>query len=77
MTQTMIVMNVPFLTWCVIVFGVIAIILCRVGRHVYLEHKGSARRTPLFSIGSEREEFFIPGDKPVYSNEDDDDAYDD
>lgn len=73
----LITMNVPFVTWCVIVFAVVAIILGRACRHIYLGHKGTGRRVPLFSMGQEREEFFVPGDKSVYSKDDYDDPYDD
>ncbi len=70
-------MNVPFVTWCVIVFAVVAIIIGRVVRHICIGGKSGNRKVPLFSLGREREEFFIPGDKPVYSKDDYDDPYDD
>ena len=69
-------MNVPFVTWCVIVLAVVAIIIGRVARHIYLGGKSGNRRVPLFSVGREREEFFIPGDRPVYSEDAYDDTYD-
>ncbi|MDE7141760.1 MAG: hypothetical protein K2O33_02565 [Muribaculaceae bacterium] len=70
-------MNVPFVTWCVIVFAVIAIVAGRALRHVWLDQRKAGRRMPLFGMGQEREEFFVPGDKPVYSKDDYDDPYDD
>lgn len=73
----MIAMNVPFITWCVIVFAVVALISVRVISHLRESRKKSMRHIPLFSIGREREEFFVPGDKPIYSKDDFDDPYDD
>lgn len=77
MTAMLVSMNVPFVTWCVIVLAVIAIIAGRVCRHANLARKGERRSVPLFGVGEEREEFFVPGDRPVYSKDDYDDTYDD
>lgn len=70
-------MSVPFITWCVIVFAVVALISGRVIYHLHESHKKSVRHIPLFSIGRESEEFFVPGDRSVYSKDDFDDPYDD
>lgn len=77
MATMLISMNTPFITWCVIVLAVIAVIAARVGHHIYVGRKDGTRRVPLFSMSQEREEFFVPGDKPVYSKDDYDDPYDD
>lgn len=65
----MITLNVPLITWCVIAFAMVALIIVRVS---HKPHHSSMHHAHLFEIGSEREEFFIPGDRIV----NDDTAYD-
>lgn len=67
----MVALNIPLLTWCVIAFAMVALIIIRVC------HKNYSQVNPrrhLFEIGKEREEFFIPGDRlesqEVYDDED-------
>lgn len=58
--------NVPLITWCVIAAFAAVLLLAR----VVSEMRGhrARRRTPLFSIGAEWEEFYVPGDK-IYRND--------
>lgn len=60
--------NIPLVTWCVVLAAVFVLILIRLlhkdrhsHRHVHLHHR-------VLEIGSEREEFYLPGD--VVSNKD-------
>lgn len=62
-------MNYPLLTWCCVV-GIIVLLI--IVRSAYAIGMGRRGRRPLFEIGSEREEFFVPGD-PVKASDDDDD----
>ncbi len=66
----MIALNVPLVTWCVIAVAMLTLIIVRLCQN---NHKHGARRRHLIEIGSEREEFFVPGDRPVNK----DDRYDD
>ncbi|MCM1356343.1 MAG: hypothetical protein NC212_08065 [Staphylococcus sp.] len=60
----MITLNVPLVTWFVIAFAMLALVIVRAFLKTNSHHTGS-RRHHLIEIGSEREEFFIPGDRPV------------
>lgn len=66
----MIALNVPLVTWCVIAFAMIALIIVRACQKNY---NTSRHHGHLFEVGSEREEFFVPGDRLIK----DDDLYDD
>lgn len=56
----MITLTEPLVTWLAIVIGVIVFVVVRVSSRNYCslshEHK-------LIELGSEREEFFVPGDR--------------
>lgn len=52
-------MNTPLLTWSVIVGLLIITTALRIMRAVRHNSKGHG---PIIEIGTEREEFFIPGD---------------
>lgn len=65
-------MNVPLITWCCIAIAMILLVVLRIcitARHNSVkQHNLQAlptrnRRLKLFSVGSEREELFIPGDR--------------
>lgn len=65
-------MNVPLLTWACIVGLFVIVLLVKIFRPHRAAHpsrKPQRRHLPLLSIGSEREEFFIPGD-PMSDNPD-------
>lgn len=69
----MIALNIPLVTWCVIVFAMVTLIIVRICQKAYNE---SVRHGHLFEIGTEQEEFFVPGDRPVkrdYAYDDDED----
>lgn len=66
----MIALNVPLVTWCVIAFAMVALIIIRVCQKNYNQ---PAHHRHLIEIGSERDEFFVPGDKLIKE----DDLYDD
>lgn len=61
-------MNYPLITWSLIVGMVTVIVMAR-----FVLASGTWRRNrhPMVEIGSEREEFFVPGD-PVCSDDYDD-----
>lgn len=61
-------MNYPLITWSLIVGMVTVIVMVR---FVLASGIGRRNRHPLVEIGSEREEFFVPGD-PVNSDDYDD-----
>ena len=61
-------MNYPLIAWSLIV-GMITVIV--MVRFVIASGIGRRNRHPLVDIGSEREEFFVPGD-PVNSDDYDD-----
>ncbi len=54
-------LNIPLITWCVIVAAMTVLISVRLfkneHRHMQQRHQGR-----LIEVGSEREEFFVPGD---------------
>lgn len=68
----MITLNVPLVTWCVIAIAMITLIIVRVCQHKHVRQPG---HRPLIELGSEREEFFVPGDRLAKNDEmyDDDD----
>lgn len=53
-------LNLPFLTWCAIVGVMMLLIICRVVKHLNQTQRQAGHA--LLQSGSEREEFFIPGD---------------
>lgn len=61
-------MNCPLITWSLIVGMVTVIVMVR---FVLASGIGRRNRHPMVEIGSEREEFFVPGD-PVNSDDYDD-----
>lgn len=67
-------MNVPLITWCCIAVAMIILVVLRIcitAHHNAIERHGTnalaarQRRPRLFSIGSEREGLFIPGDRMI------------
>ncbi len=54
-------LNIPLITWCVIVAAMTVLISVRLfkneHRHMQPRHRGR-----LIEVGSEREEVFVPGD---------------
>lgn len=66
-------MNVPLLTW-ICMAAVVIVLLAAQAMH--RNHQSRHRRTRVFGMGSEREEFFIPGD-PLRRAENDYDCDDD
>ncbi|MDE6097784.1 MAG: hypothetical protein K2G24_02740 [Muribaculaceae bacterium] len=77
----MICLDIPLLAWCVVAATMVALVMVRtfIYANSRLHRKNSAhagKATPgvkFFEIGSEREEFFLPGDRNVtakdYSDE--------
>ncbi len=64
-------MNTPFLTWlCIVAFMLLIIVIniCASIQRKHMKHK------PLFQIGKEFEEFFIPGDRTKEEDFDDDET---
>lgn len=66
----MIALNLPLVTWCVIAVAMATLVIVRICLHRHRHHHG---HRPLIEFGSEREEFFVPGDRFVKN----DDTYDD
>lgn len=66
----MIALNIPLMTWFVIVFAMVVLIIVRVCYKNY----SHTRQRHLFEIGKESEEIFIPGDRlagqEIYDDED-------
>lgn len=66
-------MNTAVITW-ISILGLFAVILlvkvCRMAFHSRQHH-------PLFEVGSERDEFFVPGDPEFIYEEDEKDCCDD
>ncbi len=54
----MVMLNIPFITWSVIVVAMIVLILVKIC-HNYCSH----HTRHFFEIGNESEELFAPGDK--------------
>ncbi len=70
----MIVLSIPLLTWFVIASAMCVLVIVRICHKNYCQIRHDRH---LFEIGSEREEFYIPGDNlnpddEVYDCEDDD-----
>lgn len=58
----MVALNIPLITWCFIVAVMTALVFVRLFHKIHtskLRHQHAGR---LLTIGSEREEFFVPGD---------------
>jgi hypothetical protein len=60
------IMYTPLLTWGAMVSLFVIILLIRFCRNIYKYLKGHN----LFEIGSEREEFYLPGDRLKYDDYD-------
>lgn len=67
-------MEMPMLTWSCLVALIAVFIFVRVFRYLISSHPAS--RKNMFTFGSEREEFFIPGDRIRASKSDNYDAED-
>jgi hypothetical protein len=52
-------METPLIIWCCTVALILLLLLTRLVPHHGKNHK---HRTRVFEIGTEREEFFVPGD---------------
>ncbi len=52
-------METPLIIWCCTVALILLLLITRLVPHHGKNHK---RRTRVFEIGTEREEFFVPGD---------------
>ena len=70
--KTTTVMNYPLLTWSCIAGLTALIIIVRIIRAAGICMKG---RHPFIEIGSERDEFFVPGDPRETDEYDDEDDY--
>lgn len=63
-------LNIPLITWCVIVVAMTALITVRLFRKEHPRMSRTQRHAGhLVEIGSEKEEMFVPGDR--LSNRDD------
>lgn len=62
-------MNTPLITWAVIVALFVVIMIVRIMRG---NTCNESKRKKFFKLGSEREEFFIPGDPTLTDLEQDD-----
>ncbi|MBO5456315.1 MAG: hypothetical protein J6A20_07360 [Muribaculaceae bacterium] len=62
-------MNIPLITWLCIALAMILIVIVRVFLSAHerqmnkQQHVSNTTHRKLFGIGSEREEFFVPGDR--------------
>lgn len=68
-------MSLPLIVWSCIAALFILILLAGIARHA-LSSARTARHSHIIGIGSEREEFYVPGDKrslETYDYEDIDD----
>ena len=54
-------LNIPLITWCVIVAAMTVLITVRLFKNEH-RHMQSRHQGHLVEVGSEREEFFVPGD---------------
>lgn len=57
-------METPVITWLCIVAAVLILFIVRLAQVRMAHHQHRALRHRFIEIGSEREEFFVPGDDP-------------
>lgn len=60
-------MNIPLITWSVTLALVVLLIVCRFISACRFCNKGHHK---IVEFGSEREEFFLPGDRIISDDED-------
>lgn len=65
-------MSIPFFSWCAIAGFFAGVVLFRFFKTIF-SHAVSKHRRRLISLGSEREEIFVPGDLLRENNDYDDD----
>lgn len=60
----MVAQNIPLITWCIIVTAMTIIITVRLfhKNHNHVHKHTKVRHVHALEIGSEHEEFFVPGD---------------
>ena len=56
----MVALNIPLVTWCVIAFAMVTLVVVRLFYKAYHE---SVRHGHLFEIGNEQEDLFVTGDR--------------
>ena len=64
-------MEIPFVTWGCIVGMFVVILIVQLCRMVFTRVKGKHH---VITVGSEREEFFVPGDPDPFRKSDDGDT---
>ena len=58
----MVALNIPLITWCFIVAVMTALVFVRLFHKMHASRLRRRHIGHLLTIGSEREEFFVPGD---------------
>lgn len=58
----MVALNIPLITWCIIVAVMTGLVFARLFHKIHISKLQHQHSGHLLTIGSEREEFFIPGD---------------
>lgn len=71
-------MDSTFIIWLSVATLMVALISIRIIRAALRRHSSANnKRKPLFSIGTESEEFWVPGDSWIFYTRKADDRYDD
>lgn len=58
----MVALNIPLITWCIIVAVMAGIVLFRLFHKMHVSGSRHQHIGHLLRIGTEHEEFFVPGD---------------
>ncbi|MDE6022452.1 MAG: hypothetical protein K2G13_03010 [Muribaculaceae bacterium] len=58
----MIALNIPLITWCIIVAAMTVLITVRLFHNNHKHMHAHSHSVHMLDIGSEQEEFFVPGD---------------
>ena len=58
----MIALNIPLITWCIIVAAMTVLITVRLFHKNHKHMRAHSHSVHVLEIGSEQEEFFVPGD---------------
>ena len=56
-------LNIPLITWCIIVAAMTVLISIRLFRKEHTPVHSHSHTGHMLEIGSEHDEFFVPGDK--------------
>lgn len=62
-------LNIPLITWCIIVAAMTVLISVRLFHKSHNPAHHHAHHPHMVEIGSERDEFFVPGDRVTNRDE--------